>query len=66
MNLAAIRNRKRIEIIAKLRGAMRGVECEVFLVCSWARGDFDAFSDKDLLDIVDRQEDCERYLIALA
>jgi HEPN domain-containing protein len=31
MNLAAIRNRKRIEIIAKLREAMRRVGCEVFL-----------------------------------
>lgn len=60
MNLAAIRNRKKIEIIAKLRGAMRGVGCEVFLVGSWARGDFDASSDKDLLAIVDRQEDCDK------
>jgi hypothetical protein len=34
MNLATLRNRKRTEIIAKLREAVKGVEGEVFLVGS--------------------------------
>jgi predicted nucleotidyltransferase len=60
MNLATLRNRKRTEIIAKLREAVKGVEGEVFLVGSWARGDFDSFSDKDLLALVDREDDRDR------
>jgi hypothetical protein len=32
MNLATLRNRKRTEIIAKLREAVKGIEGEVFLV----------------------------------